>query len=296
MIKTCGESHHMKRIAIFPNRSRDPDFKVTNHLVEEIVKNGGQPVIEPELAGGFRSPHIEFNSYTDCDFIICLGGDGTFLSAAHHPTSKGLPQIGVNLGSVGFLAEIEPDQIVQAVPLLLSEQYQIEDRMMLDVKCYDQYSNLIDHGYALNDVVLCRGGGNTGILTFDLTIDNNMVERIPGDGIIVASPTGSTAYNLAAGGPIVHPQVNVILITPLAPHTLHNRTYITDSKSVVKLQLVKKSGPALFSIDGRKDIEVEADNYALLSGSEMQFNKIRLSDDKFYQTLPSKIQLRGMAR
>ncbi|MDI9491006.1 MAG: NAD(+)/NADH kinase [Clostridiaceae bacterium] len=286
----------MKRIAIYPNRSRDPDFKVTNLLVEEIVKHGGTPILEPELAGGFRSPHIEFNSYSNCDLIICLGGDGTFLSAAHHPSAKGLPQMGVNLGSVGFLAEIEPDQIIGAVPLLLRGEYQIEKRMMLDVKCYDNNSNLIDHGYALNDVVLCRGGGNTGILTVDLCIDDNSVERIPGDGMIVSTPTGSTAYNLAAGGPIVHPQVNIILITPLAPHTLHNRTYIASDQAVVKMQLVKKSGPAIFSIDGRQDIEIEDDYYVLLSGSDFKFSKIRLDGDKFYQTLSSKIQLRGQAR
>jgi len=167
---------------------------------------------------------------------------------------------------------------------------------MLDVKCYDNNSNLIDHGYALNDVVLCRGGGNTGILTVDLCIDDNSVERIPGDGMIVSTPTGSTAYNLAAGGPIVHPQVNIILITPLAPHTLHNRTYIASDQAVVKMQLVKKSGPAIFSIDGRQDIEIEDDYYVLLSGSDFKFSKIRLDGDKFYQTLSSKIQLRGQAR
>lgn len=286
----------MKRIAIFPNKFRDSEFTITKLLVEEIVKNGGQPVLEPELAGGFRSPHIEFDSYTNCDLIICLGGDGTFLSAAHHPSSKGLPQIGVNLGSVGFLAEIEPEQISDLVPLLLNNEYQIEKRMMLDIKCFNSESKLIDHGFALNDVVLSRGGGNTGILTVDLSIDDNSVERIPGDGIIVSTPTGSTAYNLAAGGPIVHPEVNVLLITPLAPHTLHNRTYISNNSAVVRLQLVKKSGPAIFSIDGRQSIEIEDDYYALISGSELSFNKIRLGGDKFYQTLPSKIQLRGQAR
>ncbi len=284
----------MKRIAIFPNKSRDPDYKVTDLIVSEIIKNGGQPVMEPELAEGFRSSNIEFNSYTDCDLIICLGGDGTFLSAAHHPTSQGLPQIGVNLGSVGFLTEIEPNQIQEAIPELIKGNFQIEERMTLHIQAFTDDGKLIDEGLALNDVVFVRGWGNTGIITVDLSIDNVAVEQIPGDGIIVSTSTGSTAYNLAAGGPIVHPQVDVMLITPIAPHTLHNRTYIAANHAKVKLQLKETSGAGLFSIDGKQIIEMKPNYYTIITGSDHKFKKIRLSGDTFYQTLPKKIQLRGM--
>ena len=213
--------------------------------------------MEPELAEGFRSENILFDSYTDCDLLVCLGGDGTFLSAAHHPTSMGLPQIGINLGSVGFLTEIEPNEISQIIPKLMRDEFTIEERMMLQLRCFNSEGNEYEQGFALNDIVLSRGWGNTGIVTVDLTVDNNFVEQIPGDGIIVSTSTGSTAYNLAAGGPIVHPLVDVTLITPVAPHTLHNRTYITDRSSDVKLQLRAESGAALISLDGRHTINVE---------------------------------------
>ncbi len=286
----------MKRIAIFPNKSRDPDFIITHHLVSVISEYGAQAVMEPELAEGFRDPNIEFNSYNDCDILICLGGDGTFLSAAHHESAKGLPQVGINLGSVGFLTEIEPDQISRVIPRLLSGQFEIEERSMLNIRVFDGHDKYIDQGDALNDIVLTRGWGNTGIVTVDLTIDDSFVEQIPGDGIIVSTSTGSTAYNLAAGGPIVHPMVDVLLITPLAPHTLHNRTYIAGDKAVVKLQLKESSGAALFSIDGRQIINLEPSYCALISTAKEKFRKILIQGDKFYQTLPNKIRLRGMTK
>ncbi len=284
----------MKRIAIFPNKSRDPDFSVTNLVVSEIVKHGGQAVIEPELAEGFRSKDIEFNSYNDCDLLICLGGDGTFLSAAHHPSSQGLPQIGVNLGSVGFLTEVEPDQIPNMISKLLNDDFEIEERMMLEMRCFDDNNQEYDNGFALNDIVISRGWGNVGIVTIDLTVDGSFVEQIPGDGIIVSTSTGSTAYNLAAGGPIVHPLVDVILMTPVAPHTLHNRTYITACESDVKLELETDSGAALISLDGRQIIDIKPEYYAIINGSDRTFKKINLFGDNFYQTLPSKIRLRGI--
>ncbi|HZJ68452.1 MAG TPA: NAD(+)/NADH kinase [Candidatus Eisenbacteria bacterium] len=286
----------MKKIAIYPNKSRDPNFEVTQYLVERIVAHGGKAIMETNLSEGYNSDLIEFDSFSNCDLLICLGGDGTFLSAAHNDSSKALPQIGVNLGSVGFLTGIRPKNINKAVLDLLNDDFQIEERMMLDIKIFDDQHKIIHQGKALNDIVLARGWGNTGIITMDLSIDNNSVEQIPGDGVIVSTPTGSTAYNLAAGGPIVHPEVHVILITPLAPHTLHNRTYISGKDSEVKLQLKNQSSTALFSIDGRQNINVKENYYALISGSQDKFKKIRLYGDQFYQTLPNKIRLRGMAK
>ncbi len=287
----------MKKIAIFPNQSRDPEFDVTRKLVEEIVRQGGQAIVEPELAGSFKSDLVEYGSYKDCDLLICLGGDGTFLSAVHHASSMHLPKIGINLGSVGFLMEIEADQIEPSVRQLLAGDFTIENRRLLNITCFNHLNQAYDRGMALNDIVLTRGWGNTGIVTVDLTIDDNFVEQIPGDGVIVSTSTGSTAYNLAAGGPIVHPLVNVLLITPLAPHTLHNRTYIADSGAVVKLQLKgNRQVPALLSIDGRQIVNIESQGYALISLSDQTLKKINLSGDKFYQTLPNKIRLRGMTK
>ena len=206
-----------------------------------------------------------------------------------------MPKIGVNLGSVGFLPEIEPDRIDETVDLLIAEQYTIERRMMLKVTVLNERSDIVQESHALNDAVLMRGGASR-ILTVELEIDNNHVEKVPGDGIIVATPTGSTAYSMAAGGPIVHPQIDLILITPICPHTLHTRTYIARPDSVVTLTLSDLADSVILSVDGRQSVQVRNGYSVSVTRSARVFPLIRFGEDEFYEILPEKIQLRGVSR
>jgi len=227
--------------------------------------------------------------------LICMGGDGTFLSAVHLDGCDRTPIIGVNLGSVGFLPEILPDSLPRAIRRLICGEYHLEQRMMLEVQCFNAEQELLEEGFALNDAVISRGG-KSRILTLELTINQEVVDRIPGDGLIVSTPTGSTAYSLSSGGPIIHPELALILITPICPHTLHNRSYIASDSSRVAVKICDYPYQSLLAIDGRQEIYLNNGSTVVIHRSSRSLRLIRLGNDDFYATLPQKIQARGKTR
>lgn len=282
------------RIGIYSNPDKDQGFRKAAELAEIIVRRGGQPVIGPD----YRDTSLAamtgmlIDRYETCDSIVCLGGDGTFLSAVHLPGCQHIPMIGINMGSIGFLPEISPDQIDEAATLLLRRAFRIEKRMMLDVACISADGQVLETGLALNDVVVSRGR-HSRILTLDLHINDVVVEQIPGDGIIVSTPTGSTAYSLSAGGPIVHPSLALMMITPICPHTLHNRSYLADEKSEVVITVMPYPYKTLVAIDGRQEIEVPSATRIVVRRAGCDFSLIKLKEDRFFATIPHKIHARG---
>ncbi len=285
------------RIGIFSNPDKDPNYAVAVRLAAMIVRHGAIPVIdqasEDTVLAKVRG--IEVADYAVCDLLVCLGGDGTFLSAVHLPGCQTTPIIGVNLGSVGFLLEIKPENLEAAVKCLVAGQYYIDKRMMLAVKVFDADGQLIEDGLSMNDSVISRGG-KSRILTLDLSIDGILLERIPGDGMIISTPTGSTAYSLSAGGPIVHPQLSLLLITPICPHTLHNRSYLAADTSEVVISIVDYPFQALLAIDGRREVYLNSGSQVVISKANRYLPLIRLGPDHFYADLPAKIHLRGKSR
>lgn len=269
------------RFALLVNSMRDPQYIVRDHLISLIEKYGSRWTCDIE-------------KFPSCNVLITLGGDGTFLNAAHLPDKLDIPTIGINLGSVGFLTEMEPDDIESALELLLSGRYEVESRMMLTADVFDSDGNLLTTLNALNDVVIARAAG-ARIVSIDLRIDGNDVERIPGDGIIVATPTGSTAYSLAAGGPIVHPSMELILITPVCPHSLHNRSYLAPKEASIELTITDPEALAGVSADGRDTFGINTGK-VIIRQAERKFRLIHIHGDRFYQKLPGKIQQRGMIR
>lgn len=282
------------RIGLYANPDKDPQYRVTEAAAKQICALGAEAVVGttdgapemPEIPGTTRG------EYSQCDCLISLGGDGTFLSAVHLPCCSGIPIIGVNLGSVGFLPEILPDQLDQALEHLVNQPWNIEKRMMLSVSCYDKNGCLVETGNALNDAVISRGG-HSRIVNLQLTIDHDTVDRIPGDGLIVSTPTGSTAYSLSSGGPIIHPELMLMLITPICPHTLHNRSYIASEKSRVTIKLCEYPYKAVLAIDGRQEVYLESGSTVVIERSERCLKIIRLGPDHFYATVPRKIHARG---
>ncbi|HAL74696.1 MAG TPA: NAD(+) kinase [Clostridiales bacterium] len=287
------------RIGLYANPVKDTAFKVTREAASLIRQHGAISVVGPE----YRDTALcsdglaEQNDYATCDIIICLGGDGTFLSMVHQTGCENIPFVGVNLGSVGFLPEILPDRIRldDAIRRLVSGNYHVEERMMLEVSCYNASHQLLEFGCALNDAVISRGG-SAKILTLDLTINDDYIDMIPGDGLIVSTPTGSTAYSLSAGGPIIQPELSLLLITPICPHTLHNRSFIAADTSSVLVRICDYPGQALVAIDGREDIYVESGSTVEIRKSPRTLKLIRLGKDNFYAVLSQKIQARGRTR
>ncbi len=285
------------RIGLYSNPEKDPAFQLARKAAALIAQKGSISIVDPEY---LNTPlaldvNIELAEYASCDLIVCLGGDGTFLSAVHRPGCETIPIIGVNLGSVGFLPEILPDQLDEAILQLVNGQFHLEQRMMLDVQCFNENHELLESGFALNDAVISRGG-KSRILTLDLTINQVFVDRIPGDGLIVSTPTGSTAYSLSAGGPIIHPELDLILITPICPHTLHNRSYIAADNSRVVISICDYPFQALLAIDGRQEIYLNCGSTVVIQRSERSLSLIRLGKDNFYAALPQKIHARGKSR
>lgn len=285
------------RIGIYSNPEKDKGFRTAVRLAELIIKQDADPIVDDHYQDTVlaKTPGVIIGSYSDCDMIICLGGDGTFLSAVHLDGCQDIPMIGINLGSVGFLPEIKPDGLEEAVRNLITGNYTTEKRMMLEASCYGPDDELIETGIALNDVVISRGR-HSRILNLDLRINNVDVERIPGDGIIVSTPTGSTAYSLSAGGPIVHPSLNLIMINPICPHTLHNRSYLSDADSEVVVTICDYPCHTLIAIDGRQEIEVASGSRINVRRAKHDFSLIKLYEDQFFATIPQKIHARGIIR
>ena len=282
------------RIGLYANPEKDAGFTVTAKAASLIHAAGGESVIGTQYAGTSlaRLAGVQTDDYATCDMLLSLGGDGTFLSAVHLSCCEELPILGVNLGSVGFLPEVRPEQLPQAIEQIFAGSYQTEKRMMLDVSCFDEQGQLLEQGNALNDAVISRGG-KSRILMLDLYINQEMVERIPGDGLIISTPTGSTAYSLSASGPIVHPALALMLMTPICPHTLHNRSYIAHADSTVIVYIRDYPYHAVLSIDGRQEIELASGCSIVVKQAQRSLKLLRLGEDRFYATLPQKIQARG---
>jgi len=287
------------RIGLYANPVKDPAYRVAREAAALIRQHGATSIAGPECRGTALcdDSHVEVAEYSTCDMIICLGGDGTFLSMVHQAGCEDIPLVGVNLGSVGFLPEILPDRIRldDAMRRLVTGKFHVEQRMMLEVSCFNAREQLLEKGCALNDAVISRGG-SARILTLDLTINEDYIDMIPGDGLIISSPTGSTAYSLSAGGPIIQPELSLMLITPICPHTLHNRSFIAADTSRVHVRICDYPGKALVAIDGREDIYVESGGTVEISKSPRSLKLIRLGKDNFYAALSQKIQARGRTR
>ena len=224
----------------------------------------------------------------DIDFIMVLGGDGTILGTAKKVFPLEIPIIGINLGRLGFLTSIEKDNIDKYLhKTLKKEDFVIENRIMLNLEIYEE-EKLLYKDIALNDVVLSRDYLE-GMLGFKVEISNSYVDEFFADGYILSTPTGSTAYSLSAGGPILTPTMEAILLTPVCPHTLYVRPIVVDSKEKIKVVLTMKDRESLISVDGQRHYKLKAGNTLIVKKSEISTKTIRFRDRTFFEVLGEKI-------
>lgn len=224
----------------------------------------------------------------ECDVVIVLGGDGTILDAAHRLGPTDVAVAGVNLGHLGFLTSCKDTEMELLVSALAAETHYVVPRMLLKatVRLTDGTSSEF---FAVNEITLTRG--QTGrIVAMDAFIDGDLLNHYRADGLIVATPTGSTAYSLAAGGPLLSPRAQNIVITPICPHSLSNRSLVLTDSSVVELVSVDDSeAPTLFSVDGRCPLEVNHGGKVIVEKADHQLNMIRLEGRSFFSTLRQKL-------
>ena len=279
----------MKNFLILTNEQKDPGFRISKQIQDYIEKNGGKSHRMCEFTRHIQKDMKCITKDTEC--VIVLGGDGTMLHAARLVVDHDIPMVGVNLGTLGFLTEIELSKLYEGLDGLLNDTFQVEERMMLDGRVIhaDQET---DHLPALNDVVIARSGFSR-IISFRIMVNGKLLDVYEADGIIISTPTGSTGYNLSAGGPIVNPKANVILVTPICPHSLQSNSLVLsqDDEIDIYIENVRESQleEAYVTFDGQVARKLQPGDVLQVRRSKKIARIIKVKGDSFYRILRVKV-------
>lgn len=285
----------MKHVILTPNPYRDKNFQ-TVRAAAKVLKDAG---MEPKLCLPFEVDrsyelpkdlrfHKLDRELQNAELVICFGGDGTILHMAKAATRKNVPILGVNIGTMGFMAELESTEL-DLLARLADDHYCLDKRMMLDV-IVQRDRDIIYHDIGLNDVVITKGA-IARIAHLAVKCDGVEAMQCGGDGIIVATPTGSTAYSLSAGGPIVEPEANSILITPICAHDVMSRCIVASDKRVITVELVRNARRnAYLSVDGGKALRLNMGDVVTVRRSNLETKLIRLKERSFYDVVNMKFR------
>lgn len=280
----------IERFFIIANRDKDREQSFSKVIRAFLTEQG----VECHIAWSDEERQrmrMELRSGLDC--LLVLGGDGTVLEGAHLAAGTGTPILGINLGKLGYLAEVESHNWEHALRMVLRGSYEVESRMMLDGFVTDANRRAYPgaYGQALNDIVITRSRG-LQILNFNIYVDGQFLNRFSADGMIVATATGSTAYSMSAGGPIVEPKARLILMTPISPHTLNNRSIVLAADDRITIEMMPPRGgkplEAECDFDGGGSIVLHSGDRINISGSGGTTRLIRLSRRSFLETLQRK--------
>lgn len=284
------------KIVLSSNPYRDRGLRVALEAQRILEHAGAQTVLclpfQPKKGDRLDLPRQFPLSQLDkelstANLLICFGGDGTILHAARDATLHAVPILGINLGSVGFMAELERSELPLLAPLAHG-MYTTEERMMLDVNVL-RGDRLLSQDIALNDAVISKGS-MARVAEMEVLADRVKVTAITGDGVIVATPTGSTAYSMSAGGPIVEPTSKSIIVTPVCAHQLAARAMVLAPERMVTVQLPKGNRKYLYlSVDGGKAVRLTGGDRVEIRKSERAAQLVRLADRSFYQVINQKL-------
>ena len=285
----------MKNVILTPNPYRDKNFQTVRNAVQVLKEVGIQPrlCLPFEVDRSYDLPRdLRFSKLDrelpNADLVICFGGDGTILHMAKAATRKGIPILGVNIGTMGFMAELESTEL-DKLALLAKGEFTLDSRMMLDVTVHRD-RDIILHDICLNDVVLTKGTV-ARIVHLSVECDGVQAMECGGDGIIVSTPTGSTAYNLSAGGPIVEPDASNIIITPICAHDVSSKSIVASDKRVITVQMVQNARRnAFLSVDGGKSLRMNMGDVATIRKSNLETKLVRLKDRSFFDVVNSKFK------
>lgn len=280
----------MKKIAIIPNNIKDIGLLVTKRVVDYLSGKAELYMENKFSVTGMKVNYVKKSAiFENVDLMIILGGDGTILQEAAACAKYGIPVMGINLGKVGFLTEIECDNIENALNKLLAEEYTIEKRMLIKLEIRREGKTVCVQN-ALNDVVVSKPSG-AKLIDMELYAGDELVNRYIADGLIIATPTGSTGYSISAGGPVVDPSMTLYIATPICPHMLSARSAVlsADKPIIIRLDSAYPDNEAVVTADG--DVQgyiSSADEVAVLK-SKYEFQLIRTGRQSFYNTLISKL-------
>lgn len=269
----------IRRVGIWCNRDKPEALSAAQRLLGALYRHGIEASADETLHS--RLAHADVQKGLDgSDLIVTLGGDGTLLSGIDEAMRLNVPMLGVNLGHVGFLTEIEPDQIEGTVWRLAAGDYRVERRMLLQASGYGMYG--------LNEATVTRSQASTRILTMTVYLNGRVIQRLAGDGLIIATPTGSTGYSMSAGGPLVTPGVDLMLLTPICAHTPHAKPMVVPAGAEVEVELEDQC-EAILALDGRYLDTIPAGGRIRVRQAEREARFIRMSEPDFLGQLKSKL-------
>jgi NAD+ kinase len=222
------------------------------------------------------------------DVLIVLGGDGTILSAARLAAERGIPILGVNMGGLGFLTEVQLDDLYGALDRLFANDFVIDERLMLHALIH-RHGEIVASGTVLNDVVISKGT-LARMIELKIAIQGQFITNLRADGLIVSTPTGSTAYSLSAGGPIVNPSVQALILTPISPHTLTHRPLIVPADVEIEVILTSRDDGAMATLDGQVGVAIVQGDTTLVRVSDRRTKLVRFPESHYYDVLREKLK------
>lgn len=280
----------MSRIGIIPNLSKDNDLHLTESIAKWLLDNEQEVLLGNSIASRIGKPELGLKNediFMNSDFLIVLGGDGTLLNIARQSAYYNVPLFGINLGHLGFLTEVEAEEMFPALEKLIAREYEIEKRMMLEATVETDNIQL-EKSVALNDIGITKGPF-ARIIRLGIYINDDFVDLYSADGVVISSPTGSTAYSLSAGGPIVSPEVKVMIITPICPHILHSRSIVVSNEDVVKIEVCQNNTEVMLTVDGQQGYKLKAGDVVTIRQAQCHTSLVKLKDRSFFQVLRKKI-------
>lgn len=293
----------MNQFYIITNSEKDKNLETTKQIYDYLTAHGKSCTVREYQ----KTEKVCLNQekvqkevgYTNADWIpegtqciLVLGGDGTLIQAARDTVDRGIPLLGINLGNLGYLAEIEKSGIVDALDSLMADVYTLEPRMMLEGTVCRKGSGDI-HNLALNDIVVNRAGA-LRVIDYEIYVNGEFLNRYSADGIIVSTPTGSTGYSLSAGGPIVSPMASMIVVTPICPHTLTARSIVLSGEDQVTIRLGSgrrvELEEAFATFDGEVSVPIATGDYVEIRKSEKTADILKISKISFLEVLRNKMR------
>ncbi len=285
------------KIAIIVNLTKEKAISCTRDIIRLLCSNGAEVLMPPDCRNYYKNEAVVIcdsieEMFAQSDIAVTVGGDGTIIHAAKYAARSATPLIGVNVGRLGFAANVETDEI-ESLLKLLSGDYSSESRMLLDVEV--QKPSGSQHYLAVNDAVVAHGQLSK-IVDLHLWLDGEEIAKYRADGLLFSTPTGSTAYSLSAGGPILSPQMECMLMTPVCPHSLFSRSVLFEGNATLSVTVnIPPQCSCLLTVDGEQNINIEEEDRVIVRASELRLNLLSVRTYNFYRRLNEKLKERELS-
>lgn len=275
----------MNKFCIIVNKDRDEQLELTGRVQEFLASRGRQFAVRTESLDTADAAWRPIPSDTDC--IIVLGGDGTMIRAANRLLQYDIPLFGINAGNLGYLTGIEAKDAEKGLERICTGNFRVQNRMMLDAEINGQYTDTV-----LNEVAITRSGVSR-MINLAVYVNGALLDVITGDGLLISTPTGSTGYNLSAGGAIVTPEAKLSLLTPICPHSLSSREIVVSAEDEISVEIRQnRRGPevtAVATFDGRRAVELNTEDRIVVKSSVYSTKMVQLDERTFFEVLRSKL-------